>query len=58
MPGKGRFMGRIWVEDRDFNIVRLNGTYAPAPRNGYFFHMDSWRLEPRSGILGSRLHLQ
>jgi hypothetical protein len=42
--GKGRFLGRIWVEDQDFNIVRLNGTYAPAPRNGYFFHMDSWRL--------------
>src|SRR5207248_5870940 len=24
--------------------VRLNGTYAPAPRNALFFHMDSWRL--------------
>ena len=42
--GKGRFHGRIWVEDQDFNIVRLNGTYAPRPRNAYFFHMDSWRL--------------
>ena len=42
--GKGRFLGRIWVEDQAFNIVRLNGTYAPAPRNSYFFHMDSWRL--------------
>jgi hypothetical protein len=42
--GHGRFLGRLWVEDQDFNIVRLNGTYAPAPRNGYFFHMDSWRL--------------
>jgi hypothetical protein len=42
--GKGRFLGRVWVEDQDFNIVRLNGTYAPAPRNTYFFHMDSWRL--------------
>jgi Peptidase family M48 len=42
--GKGRFLGRIWVEDQDFNIVRLNGTYAPRPRNSYFFHMDSWRL--------------
>jgi hypothetical protein len=42
--GNGRFLGRIWVEDRDFNIVRLNGTYAPRPRNAYFFHMDSWRL--------------
>jgi len=42
--GKGRFIGRIWVEDQDFNIVRLNGTYAPRPKNAYFFHMDSWRL--------------
>ncbi len=42
--GKGRFVGRIWVEDQGFNIVRLNGTYAPAPRNAMFFHMDSWRL--------------
>jgi hypothetical protein len=42
--GKGRFLGRIWVEDQGWNIVRLNGTYAPAPRNSYFFHMDSWRL--------------
>jgi Peptidase family M48 len=42
--GKGRFLGRVWVEDQDFNIVRLNGTYAPAPRNAFFFHMDSWRL--------------
>ena len=42
--GKGRFLGRIWVEDQDFNVVRLNGTYAPRPRNAQFFHMDSWRL--------------
>jgi len=42
--GKGRFLGRIWVEDQDFNIVRLNGTYAPRPRNAFYFHMDSWRL--------------
>ena len=42
--GKGRFLGRVWVEDQGFNIVRLNGTYVPAPRNTYFFHMDSWRL--------------
>jgi len=42
--GKVRFLGRVWVEDQEFNIVRLNGTYTPAPRNSYFFHMDSWRL--------------
>jgi hypothetical protein len=42
--GRGRFLGRIWVEDQDFNIVRLNGTYTHAKRNTYYFHMDSWRL--------------
>jgi hypothetical protein len=42
--GKGRFQGRIWVEDQDYSIVRLNGTYVPRPRNAYYFHMDSWRL--------------
>src|SRR5881396_875028 len=42
--GNGRFLGRIWVEDQNYNIVRLNGTYAPRPKNSYFFHMDSWRL--------------
>jgi hypothetical protein len=42
--GRGRFLGRIWVEDQGYNIVRLNGTYYQAPRNSYFFHMDSWRL--------------
>ena len=42
--GKGRFLGRIWVEDQEYNIVRLNGTYAPRPRNAFYFHMDSWRL--------------
>jgi hypothetical protein len=42
--GRGRFLGRIWVEDQDFNIVRLNGTYARPQRNNYYFHMDSWRL--------------
>jgi Peptidase family M48 len=47
--GNGRFLGRIWVEDQDFNIVRLNGTYAPRPRNAYFFHMDSWRLNLVAG---------
>src|ERR1700692_1006919 len=42
--GRGRFLGRIWVEDQDFNIVRLNGTFARPSRNSYYYHMDSWRL--------------
>jgi hypothetical protein len=56
--GRGRFIGRIWVEDQDFNIVRLNGTYAHPSRNSYYFHMDSWRLNLIPGLLGSILHLQ
>src|SRR5256885_338846 len=47
--GKGMFEGRIWAEDQDFNIVRLNGTYVPRPRNAEFFHMDSWRLNLVAG---------
>jgi len=42
--GMGLFQGRIWVEDQDYNIVRLNGTYVPRPKNAFYFHMDSWRL--------------
>ena len=48
----GRFHGRIWVEDRDYNIVRFNGTYLPslAPKNAppeLYFHFDSWRVNVR-----------
>jgi hypothetical protein len=46
----GRFMGRIWVEDQDYNIVRFNGTYAPQPKINFFFHFDSWRLNMRPGV--------
>jgi Zn-dependent protease with chaperone function len=38
------FVGRIWVEDQNNNIVRINGTYLPQSRTSYFFHFDSWRL--------------
>jgi hypothetical protein len=44
-----RFLGRIWVEDQDYNIVRFNGTYYPAPKVNFFFHFDSWRLNMRPG---------
>jgi peptidase M48-like protein len=42
--GSGLFQGTIWVEDQNYNIVRLNGTYVPRPKNAFYFHMDSWRL--------------
>jgi len=41
--GKGRFLGRVWIEDQDYNIVRFNGTYYPHPRSSYYLHFDSWR---------------
>src|SRR5436853_2544807 len=47
---KGFFTGRIWVEDRDFNIVRFNGTYSPHSRYSYYLHFDSWRLNLQSGL--------
>jgi Peptidase family M48 len=45
-----RFMGRIWVEDQDYNVVRFNGTYYPQPKINFFFHFDSWRLNMRQGM--------
>ena len=46
----GRFLGRIWVEDQHYNIVRFEGTYLPRPRFGYYLHFDSWRLNLRPGV--------
>ena len=46
----GRFVGRIWVEDRDYNIVRFNGTYSPHSRYSYYLHFDSWRLNLQAGL--------
>jgi len=48
--GKGRFLGRVWIEDQDYNIVRFNGTYYPHPRSSYYLHFDSWRQNLRPGI--------
>ncbi len=48
--GDGRFLGRIWVEDQQYNIVRFNGTYAPHPKYSYYLHFDSWRLNLRQGV--------
>ena len=42
--GKGRFVGRIWAEDRDFHIVRFNGAYTGGSKSSYYFHFDSWRV--------------
>jgi len=47
--GDGRFLGRIWVEDQDYNILRVNGTYSAHKRSSYL-HFDSWRLNLRPGL--------
>src|SRR5215475_11639222 len=46
----GRFRGRLWVEDQDYNIVRFNGTYTGHPINSFYMHFDSWRLNLQPGM--------
>jgi hypothetical protein len=48
--GQGRFLGRIWVEDQDYNIVRFSGVRVNAPKFHYYFHFDSWRLSMGPGV--------
>jgi hypothetical protein len=45
----GRFIGRIWVDDRENHIVRLNGTYVSTDNSRVFFHFDSWRVNVGPG---------
>jgi len=48
--GQGRFLGRIWVEDQDYHVVRFSGVRVNAPRFRYYFHFDSWRLNMGPGV--------
>src|SRR6266581_5529233 len=48
--GTGRFLGRMWVEDQDYNVVRFNGTYSPHPKLSFYLHFDSWRLNLQPGM--------
>jgi hypothetical protein len=41
--GKGRFVGRIWVEEQDYHIVRFNGAYGGSSLISNYFNFDSWR---------------
>ena len=51
----GRFIGRIWVEDRERRIVRLNGSFTPAKVSRWganvdlYFNFDSWRVNVSPG---------
>src|SRR5437588_558566 len=48
--GKGRFLGRIWVEDQEYNIVRFNGGYGGSGHSSWYFHFDSWRTNVQPGL--------
>src|SRR5258705_5195749 len=55
--GKDGFTGRIWVEDRDYNLVRFNGinrdidqTLSRFFRRRLSFHMDGWRVNTAPGV--------
>jgi len=47
---RGRFLGRIWVEDQDFHIVRFNGAYNGNGHSSWYFHFDSWRTNVQPGL--------
>ena len=42
--GKRRVVGRIWVEDHDYHIVRFIGSYGIASSTSYYFNFESWRM--------------
>lgn len=44
------FIGRIWVEDKSFRIVRFNGTHALGRGKRGSLHFDSWRTETTPGF--------
>ena len=55
--GKEGFVGRIWIEDRDYNIVRFNGaslgfgeTLSGMLKRKLSLHMDGWRVNVAPGV--------
>jgi hypothetical protein len=55
--GKRGFVGRIWIEDRDYNLVRFNGasrsseeTLSGVLKRRLSFHMDGWRVNVAPGV--------
>jgi hypothetical protein len=55
--GKEGFVGRIWIEDRDYNLVRFNGasrgseeTLSGLLKRKLSFHMDGWRVNVVPGV--------
>src|SRR5947209_508024 len=47
--GHDRFMGRIWIEDLDYNVVRFDGVFTPRGDHRHS-HFDSWRVNAGPGL--------
>ncbi|HVZ23377.1 MAG TPA: M48 family metalloprotease [Vicinamibacterales bacterium] len=55
--GKDGFVGRIWIEDRDYALVRFNGvnhrtdqTLSSLFKQTLSLHVDSWRVNVAPGV--------
>jgi hypothetical protein len=55
--GRGRFLGRVWVDEKDYTIVRANGQYRPGESFSLksfseesYLHFDMWRANVRSDL--------
>ena len=55
--GKEGFVGRIWIEDRDYNLVRFNGASRSSVKmlsgvlkRNLSLHMDGWRVNVAPGV--------
>ena len=54
---EGFFVGWIWIEDRDYNLVRFNGASGGSEqmmsgvlKRRLSFHMDGWRVNAAPGV--------
>lgn len=57
LRGRDGFSGRIWVEDRDYSMIRFNGinhgtdqTLSSFFRRPLSFHVDGWRVNVLPGV--------
>jgi hypothetical protein len=47
----GRFFGRIWVETREGNVVRFNGSFTGSEKDmREYYHFDSWRTNVQPSL--------
>jgi hypothetical protein len=48
----GRFTGRIWIDDQEGAVVRVNGTFSGNAHldRPHYFHFDSWRVNLQPGV--------